>query len=372
MPMDGLTLSFVARELADTLVSGRVERVTQPEKDALLLLVRAKGQNHRLLLCASPNCARAHITTRAFQNPVEAPMFCMLMRKHLTGGRITDIRQLDGDRVLAITIDNRDELGDTGERTLYLEIMNRHSNLTLVTRGRIVDAIRHVTDDMSRVRQALPGLPYLPPPAQDKLDPALATARDYREALLAQTGRLDKALAACVRGLSMTAAREIALRLTNAEQAQLADFPVDALADKLAVFFARLPDIAQPTLLVDGEGAALDVFPFVYFSNARERQKPLPTLSAALDAYFGDKDARERITQKSGSMVRLVKNLIERAEKKLALQEDALLSGERMEEYRVCGELLTAHLHRIGRIAQFLRRKGRHAPRRAGRDALPR
>ncbi|MBQ6952207.1 MAG: NFACT family protein, partial [Clostridia bacterium] len=143
MPLDGLTLSFVTKELNDTLLDGRIEKVTQPEKDMLVLLIRAGGKNHRLLLSAAPSFARVHLTETQYQNPMDAPMFCMLMRKHLTTGRIAGIEQLGGDRILRFDIDSRDEMGDTGRRELYVELMGRHSNITLVMGGRIVDAIRH-------------------------------------------------------------------------------------------------------------------------------------------------------------------------------------------------------------------------------------
>ena len=199
MPMDGLTLGFMARELRETLTDGRIEKVSQPEKDMLVLVIRAQGKNHKLLLSAAPSFARAHLTDANYQNPADAPMFCMLMRKHLQGGRLTNLEQVGGDRVLKLTIENKDELGDTAPRELYLELMGRHSNLTLVKDGRIVDAIRHVSGDMSRVRQALPGLPFVPPPAQDKIDPAELTEETLTERLSQLSGPLDKALAACIR-----------------------------------------------------------------------------------------------------------------------------------------------------------------------------
>ena len=131
MPMDGLTLGFIARELKDTLTDGRIERVNQPEKDMLVLLVRAGGKNRRLLLSAAPSFARAHLTEAAYQNPQDAPMFCMLMRKHLQGGRIAKICQLGGDRILKITVENRDEMGDTAQKELYLAV-NRTLSSTAV------------------------------------------------------------------------------------------------------------------------------------------------------------------------------------------------------------------------------------------------
>ena len=176
MPMDGLTLGFVAREMEPLLLGGRIDKVTQPEKDTLILWIRAGSENRRLLLCASPNNARCHLTAQNFPNPLEPPMFCMLLRKQLLGGRVLSLKQIGGDRVLHLAVDTVNELGDHVQRLLILEVMGRHSNLILVDeQGRIIDAARHVNQDMSRVRQIQPGLAYAPPPGQDKLAPEEAT-----------------------------------------------------------------------------------------------------------------------------------------------------------------------------------------------------
>lgn len=153
MPMDGFTLSYMRRELLAALQGGRVDKVNQPERDALLLLIRSGGGNHRLLLSANANQARAQLTAQTYENPTEPPMFCMLMRKHLLGARVRDVGQVAGDRILTLVFECLDELGDSVEKTLYLEEMGRHSNLTLVrSDGVIIDAIRHVNSEMSRVR----------------------------------------------------------------------------------------------------------------------------------------------------------------------------------------------------------------------------
>lgn len=342
MPMDGLTLGFMARELQSALLDGRIERVNQPEKDMLLLLVRAQGKNHRLLLSAAPSYARAHLTEANYPNPIDAPMFCMLMRKHLTGGRITEIAQLGGDRILKIVIENRDELGDTAPRELYLELMGRHSNLTLVMNGRIVDAIRHVSGDMSRVRQALPGLPFALPPEQDKLPPEGMTAEALLARLSALSGPLDRALAASVRGLSPVAAREIAFRLTGFARAELRDFDLEKLAAQAVSFFQKMPELFRPTLQMNADQLIIDVTPFPYLSLDTGLQKPCATLSRAFDAFYFGRDRQDRMTQKSASLRHLVKTCMERDEKKLALQEEELTAAARMEEYRIAGELLTA------------------------------
>ncbi len=352
MPMDGLTLGFMARELRETLSDGRIEKVSQPEKDMLVLVIRAQGKNYKLLLSAAPSFARAHLTNANYQNPADAPMFCMLMRKHLQGGRLTGLEQLSGDRVLKLTVENKDELGDTAPRELYLELMGRHSNLTLVKDGRIVDAIRHVSGDMSRVRQALPGLPFVPPPAQDKIDPAELTEDALAERLSQLSGPLDKALATCIRGLSPTAAREIAFRATGLHRTELGDLNISELSDVVCALFRRMPQIGQPTAQMGPDGLMVDVLPFPYLSLETGLQKPYPTLSAALDAFYFGRDRRDRMNQKSQALKRLIKTHLERDEKKLALQEEELTASAKMEEYRVAGELLTAQAYLVPRGAE--------------------
>ena len=208
MPMDGVMLGFVARELDEKLRDGRIDRVIQPERDEIHLLIRAQGENHRLLLCASPNGARVHLTAHAKTGPMEPPMLCMLLRKYLLGGRVLAVRRIAGDRILEIDIAALSELGDPVTRTLVVEMMGRHSNIILRGGdGRIVDASRHVDEDISRVRLVLPGLPYAYPPSQGKLDPDTATAEALAARLDEAGGKLHKAIAACVAGYSPQAAR---------------------------------------------------------------------------------------------------------------------------------------------------------------------
>ncbi len=363
MPMDGLTLSFVARELHQKLVGGRIDKITQPEKDMLVLLIRSQGENHRLLLCASPNYARAHLTRQTPINPPEPPMFCMLMRKHLQGGRIISVKQIGGDRVLHVETENADELGVIQTQTLILEIMGRHSNLIVVDgKGKILDAIRHVSGDMSRVREVLPGLPYDPPPSQDKLDPSYITPEEVRLKLSGLSGRLDKALGLAISGFSATAAREAAFRLASSSQVLLEDFDLTALSLRLCEWIGRVPGLTPPVLLVDAYGAALDVFPFPYLSYDTDSQKPCDTMNQALDDFFCTRDAQERITQKSASLYKLLKTHLERCEKKLALQTEELNSSARMEEYRVLGEMITAHLHELHKGQESARLQNYYDP----------
>ena len=159
MPMDGLTIGFAARELNAALSGGRIDKVTQPEKDTIILLIRAGSENKKLLLCASPNNARLHFTNQNFSNPLEPPMFCMLLRKHLVGARILSLTQPQSERLLVLELDSRNELEDTQRKKLVIEMMGRSANLILVDEeGRIVDCLRRVDFETSEKRQVLPGL----------------------------------------------------------------------------------------------------------------------------------------------------------------------------------------------------------------------
>ena len=347
MPMDGLTLGFAARELHGLLAGGRVDKVTQPERDTVVLLIRAGNENRRLLLCASPNNARCHLTALKYANPLEPPVFCMTLRKQLMGARVLSVQQSGGDRVIHVVFDVVDELGDHVLRRLVLEVMGRHSNLMLLDGdNRILEAARHVNSEMSRLRQIQPGLPYLPPPAQDKLAPEELTAESLHAKLAAQGDvPLGKALMASVAGLSAVSAAELAYRVLQPGESSAAD--LREAAARIVALLQRLPQMQDPCVLRNGQGDARDVFAFPYFSQDLDAQESCPTMSEALERYFAARDQQDRLQQRSASLLRLLKGQVERCEKKLALQEDELASASRMEEYRVMGELINANLWQL-------------------------
>ena len=309
MPMDGLTVGFAARELNEILRDGRIDKITQPERDTVVLVIRAGGANHRLLLCASPNNARCHLTMNNYSNPLEPPAMCMLMRKQISGARITEIRQVEGDRIVYVDMDAVNELGDHVLRRLVLEIMGRHSNLLLLDENdRILEATRHVNPEMSRVRQIQPGMTYLPPPAQDKLNPETLTEEALYVRLNAMPdARLSRALAESITGLSRASADELACRVLQPGEEKPAD--LKNACERLAAFLKKLPSMADARVLMKDNGEAEDVFPFAYLSRPTDQQRPCKTLSEALEVYFGTRDARERLNQKSATMIPINANL---------------------------------------------------------------
>ena len=347
MPMDGLMTGLIASELHQCLQGGRIDKITQPEKDTVILLVRAGNENRNLLLCASPNNARAHLTHIKYSNPLEPPVFCMMLRKQLLGGRVMRVFQVDGDRLLHVEIDTVNELGDHVTRVLILEIMGRHSNLIFTDdQGKILEACRHVSADMNRVRQIQPGLTYQAPPGQDKLLPDRVTA----EALLERLERtrelpLEKALGQSVMGLSSVTSAEIAYRVLNRSDEKTAD--LREIAERTCALLHKLPDMVAPCVARNAQGECTDCLPFPYLSLDVSRQTPMKTISEAMEVYFGSRDSQDRLNQKSASMVRILKGHVERCEKKLALQEEELASAARMEEYRIMGDVINANLWQL-------------------------
>lgn len=345
-------MGFIARELAALLAPGRVDRITQPEDDLAILHIRSGGENRRLLICASPGTARLHLTEKSYENPAEAPMFCMLLRKRLGGGRFLGAEQLFGDRLLALRFSALDELGDMKELQLYFEAMGKHSNLTLVMQDRILDAMRHVTLEMSRVRQMLPGLPFVMPPRQDKLTMDEASREAVLERLRGAEGPLDRFLFDHIAGLGAMSAAELAARLVGECGAPLSGLDRDAVSQNLAALLKALPQMAEPTLLRDLDNTPSALLPFRFISQPDDRQERVPNFSSGMEALYYEREVRLRLAQRAAGLRKAVKNAQERAEKKLALLEEEILTEAQAEKLRVMGELLTANLYSIPRGAE--------------------
>ena len=277
-------------------------------------------------------------------------MFCMLLRKHLGGGRVSAVTQVCGDRILEIQVENLSELGDQKTLRLVCEFMGKHSNLILVAPdGRIIDSARHVTYEISRVREVLPGLPYERPPAHGKLPFDSLDEGALYSALRGLSGPLDRALAQAVSGLSRQSAQELALRALGRTDAMLDDETAAPAAQRIAALL-RYPPQAAPRIVLATDGTPLDLTPFPYQLYGALEQQPFDSLSLASDQFYRQRDLADRIQQKSAALRRVLRGNIARCEKKLALQLEALEGSRRMEEYRVKGELLTA--------AQGMARKG--------------
>ena len=348
--MDGLLLHQAVLELDAKLAGGRVDRVLQPEREEIHLLIRTHEGTQRLLISASADQARVHLSAAPKTNPQEPPVFCMLLRKLLGGSRVAAVRQVGMDRICEIDFDCIDELGDRTRRTLTCELMGRHSNLVLRSAdGRILDSVRHVGADVNRVREIRPGIPYLPPPSQEKLDPLTASAEEIAQALTACGGSLEKALGRSLEGLSAETASELALRLTGSSGPVPVPDDCNDLARRLKAFLDRALE-GPPVVAEDSGREPREVFAFPQLHLPQEVQKRFPGgVSEALDHLYSRRGQRSRLEQTAASLLRVLQAQREKCEKKLAIHLEEMNNGEKAEEARICGELLTANLYRIRR-----------------------
>ena len=347
MSMDGLSLYSAMNELNKRLAGGKIDKIQQTDKEELLMMVRSLGQTYRLLINASASDNRVQLTELKKQAPSEAPMFCMLLRKRIAGGKIVRFEQERLDRVLKISIETYNDLGDLSVFALYCELMGKHSNIILVNeKGVIVDAIKHVGLGMSSVRFVMPGLEYSAPPAQDKQDPSKASADDFSMAMCMVGMSIAKALSNAFFGLSPAVAAQLVARYTDkTECTQLSEAEREELAERLAAFYA---DMAQgkekASAVLNALGETEAVYPFAIAGGGI---KLYDSIGEALDSLYINSDRREWAKRHGASARKVLQNNIERCEKKLALYADALNSGEQMEKCRLYGELLTANLHSL-------------------------
>lgn len=347
MSMDGLSLYSAMNGLNKRLALGKIDKIQQTDKEELLLMVRSLGQTYRLLINASAADNRVQLTELKKQAPSEAPMFCMLLRKRIAGGKIVRFEQERLDRVLKISIETYNDLGDLSVFALYCELMGKHSNIILVNeKGVIVDAIKHVGLGMSSVRFVMPGLEYSAPPAQDKQDPSKASAGDFSMAMCMVGMGIAKALSNAFFGLSPAVAAQLAARYTDkTECTQLSEAEREELAERLTAFYA---DMAQgkekASAVLNALGETEAVYPFAISGSGI---KLYDSIGEALDSLYINSDRREWAKRHGASARKVLQNNIERCEKKLALYADALNSEEQMEKCRLYGELLTANLHSL-------------------------
>ncbi len=350
MALDALTVYKITEELREALLNGRIDKVYQPEKDEVLLSVRTFDDSYRLTLSAASGNPRVHFTQRQKPNPKTPPMFCMLMRKHIGGGRITDIYQEGFERVIRFDIESYNELGDLTTKHLIVEIMGRHSNIILTNKDmKIIDCIKHVDFTVSSVRQVLPGLMYTLPPAQSKIPFIDASAED--ELFSARGGiKLWELIMDVYCGISPVVAREIVYDAYHRCDVSLAEAdsldPIHASILKYADKFRS--DILAPCIITDTSGKAIDfsVFDIKQYENAAS-VKYYDSVNEMIEVFYAARDAKERMKQKSADLFKLLNTQLERATKKLNILTKTLRDAKNKELYKIKGDLIIANIYRI-------------------------
>lgn len=356
MPIDAVFLESLRCELQEQLLACRVDKVQQPERDTILLSMRGPNGGGKLLLTASPNHPRIQLTSLSFENPAQPPMFCMLLRKHLTGGRLVSISQPPLERLVELTFDCIDEMGTPCQKKLILEIMGRNSNLILTgADGRILDCLRRVDFEMSEQRQVLPGLYYHLPPTQGKCSPWDASEQDLLALLGAQKTQkmADSFLLETFGGLSPLLCRELAYTVfgqVDFDLSQLTDVQREDAAGKLFDAFDQLHTGKRtPVILVRDERPwDFTCIPIRQYEGLIA-QEPQPSFSALLDTFYAKRDSLERMRQKTQALRKTLTNLHNRTARKLANQQKELEATFDREHLRRLGDIVTANLHVISR-----------------------
>ena len=323
MSFDGFFLHHMTEELRRELLGGRIQKINQPFEQELVLQIRSNRKSHKLLLSAHSVFGRVQLTDTTFENPAVPNTFIMVMRKYLQGAVIEAIQQVENDRILEISVSNKNEIGDSVAVTLVIEIMGKHSNIILLDKasGKIIEAIKHVGFSQNSYRTILPGSTYVAPPQNGGLNPF--TVGDEKLFQILQTEDLEpKRLQQMFQGLGRDTATELSERLT---------------ADKLKTFRTFFASPTQPSLTEKSFSALL-------FSDS---QTQMSTLSELLDTFYKDKAERDRVNQQASELIRRVENELEKNRKKLGKQEEELLATENAEEFRQKGELLTTFLHQV-------------------------
>ncbi|MGI6315889.1 MAG: Rqc2 family fibronectin-binding protein [Christensenellales bacterium] len=339
MSLDALTLWGLTRELSHSLSGGRVDKVLQPEKDELHLLIRNHGTTFRLVVSASSDLPRIHLSNQSKLNPLSAPMFCMLLRKKIVSGQVLSVTQPGMERIVQLAFAVRDELGQIVTLSLYIELMGRHSNILLVDEhGRILDSIKHVTREMSRVREILPGLNYTPPPPTGKLDPLDLDEAGWLTFWQNQPSEdPEKILANSIAGLSYQSAERMLLPLSGSSKTPevLAKICFSAYRSIFAGDFV-------PRLLIDEKDQPLD---FTLLPCPGLLSKEVESLSQAMETCYSERDLFLRIRERSARISLAVRIHLDRARRKLEKQQHTLSDTENADRYRLWGELLTTYQH---------------------------
>ncbi len=362
MPLDALCLSGVVAELKPILTGAKIDKVHQPGRDEVVLALRLGRGNGRLLLSASPNHPRLQMTELSRENPDAPPMFCMLLRKHLMGGRILSVEQPHLERIVELRLEVLDELGDRKERRLILEAMGRRANLVLVDdQGRIVDCLRRVDGDMSAQRQLLPGLFYRLPPAMEKADPTALDGGEWLRRVEQAPGesRVDHWLLDSFGGWSPLVCREIAFRaggrvdVTFDELGPQGRVRVGEAAE--ALLKAVRENSFTPTVIsVEKRPKDFTFFPAEQYEEAGECTA-YPTFSALMDRFYEQRENQERIRQKGQDLIRSVTNARDRTARKIANQQRELEATQDRERLRQFGDIITSNLHAMERGMTTLR-----------------
>lgn len=340
MPFDGIVTKAVTEELYDKLVPGKITKIYQSTDTELIVTIRSNRKNHKLLISIHPTYARIHLTDEKYKNPQEPPMFCMVLRKHLSGGRIENIEQDRLERMITFSIRSRNEIGDQTLQTLIVEIMGKHSNVMLVNRdgGHIIDSMKHISSAQNTYRTILPGAVYKPPPPQNKLNPLTIDGNEFIKKLDFNTGKLDRQIVQTLLGLSPFIARELVYR-TNLGSPTV-------YKEMFHEFQNQLNNRTYIPAIYKNKKEDFHVLPI---TSIQEDVTTFSSTNEMLDQFYTGKAERDRVVQQTRDLSRFIKNEISKNERKLKKHRQTIKKAKRADDFQKKGELLTAHMHLVSK-----------------------
>lgn len=338
MPFDGVVTKAVTYELQDELTNGRISKIYQPTATELVFTIRNKRKNHTLLLSIHPTYARFHLTDDKYANPQEPPMFCMLLRKHLSGAIVESIEQNDLERIVTFHLKTIDEIGDSSRKTLVLELMGRHSNVIFLNEDQthIIDSLKHISATQNRYRTILPGYEYIPPPPQEKQNPLKINGMDFIKKIDFNAGQIDKQIVQTLSGVSPFIAREIVSR------ASLGD--VSAYEKAFLSFQTEVNQAHFNPIIYEGIREDFHVIEVGYLDGDK---RSFESTNEMLDQFYSGKAERDRVKQQARDLDRFLKNERKKNERKLKIHENTIKKARNAAKYQRRGELLTAHMHLV-------------------------
>ncbi|MBD5146681.1 MAG: fibronectin/fibrinogen-binding protein [Ruminococcus sp.] len=353
MALDGAFLYMVKKEL-EPLIGGRVDKISQPSREEIVMTLRTRGGNEKLLFSAAAGSARVHITKKSIENPKVPPMFCMLLRKHLGNGRLLDIRQDGLERILYFDFEAMNELGDMVKITIAAEIMGRCSNVVIINaEGKIIDSIKRVDFEMSRERPVLPNMTYSCPPRDDRLDFRTCSGSDIaRAAEPLPDGDLAKTLLKIFEGISPIVAREWVWYAAQGRDAVKSDLRGEIL-ERLAFAVEQSARECREgrctfTAVKDGNGLLKDFsfMPICQYSGLMTTEE-LPSACDLLDYFYAERDSAARLRQRAQDLYKLLQNTSDRIARRLANQREELKVSADREKFKLMGDLISANLYRV-------------------------
>ena len=358
MAFDGITIAALVKELDENLTDGRIAKIAQPESDELLLTVKTPAGQRRLYISASASLPLIYLTAENKPSPMTAPGFCMLLRKHIGGGRITAIWQPKLERIIHIDIEHLDELGDLCKKTLIVEIMGKHSNIIFCDdKGMIIDSIKHVSAQMSSVREVLPGRQYFIPDTMEKQDPLDTDKSSFATLLKSRPAPIGKALYLCFTGISPVAAEEVChlAGLDSSMTARdLSDDMMTHLYRQFSYYFEQVQNKTfAPAIYYSGSDPKdFSALPLSHYGAYRRQE--YSSVSELLGTYYAAKNAMTRIRQKSADLRHVVQTALERSRKKYDLQQRQLRDTESRDKFKVYGELINTYGYHLPEDASEL------------------